>query len=143
MIPDLSFGHNLCFNNQNGSCKPVLDIYVSRSFQCYKFFFNPMSFDPCNLPLKNHESIGSPTPKMGGHLGVWGFIPSLSYTFGSIKCDSWAHSWPTHLQALALVTSPRLGLRHVFWVVIVLVAYLVLYGLTTRKAQWLVESLQL
>jgi len=29
----------------------------------------------------------------------------------SMKCDSWAHSWPAPLQAFALVTSPRLGLR--------------------------------
>ncbi len=28
-----------------------------------------------------------------------------------MKCDSWAHSWPTPLQALALVASPRLRLR--------------------------------
>jgi hypothetical protein len=35
-----------------------------------------MSFDPYNGPLKIQESIGTPTPKMGAHLGVWGFIPS-------------------------------------------------------------------
>jgi hypothetical protein len=27
-----SFGHNLCFRYPNGSCKPILDIYVPRSF---------------------------------------------------------------------------------------------------------------
>jgi hypothetical protein len=26
LIPNLSFGHNLCFKYQNGSCKPILDI---------------------------------------------------------------------------------------------------------------------
>jgi len=26
------FGHNLCFKCPNGSCKPILDIYVLRSF---------------------------------------------------------------------------------------------------------------
>jgi hypothetical protein len=39
-----------------------------------------MSFDPCNFPLKIQESIGTPTPKMGVHLGVWGFIPLHSPT---------------------------------------------------------------
>jgi hypothetical protein len=27
---------------------------------------------------------------MGTHLGVWGFIPSLSHTPGNMKCDSWS-----------------------------------------------------
>jgi hypothetical protein len=35
-----------------------------------------MSFDSCNFPLKIRESIGTLIPKMGAHLGVWGFIPS-------------------------------------------------------------------
>jgi hypothetical protein len=42
----LSFGHNLCFEYPNGSCEPILDIYVSRTFPWYKKLFNPMSFDP-------------------------------------------------------------------------------------------------
>jgi len=46
-----SFGHNLCFKCSNGSCEPILDIYVLRSFQWYKIFLNPMSFDPYNCPL--------------------------------------------------------------------------------------------
>jgi hypothetical protein len=40
-----------------------------------------MSFDPYDRPLKIRESIGTLTPKMGIHLGVWGFIPSHSPTF--------------------------------------------------------------
>jgi len=28
-----SFGHNLCFRCPNDKCKPILDIYVPRSFQ--------------------------------------------------------------------------------------------------------------
>jgi hypothetical protein len=32
LIISPSFGHNLCFNYANGSCKPILDIYVSKSF---------------------------------------------------------------------------------------------------------------
>jgi hypothetical protein len=32
----LSFGHNLCFRCPNGSCEPILDIYVSVFFKWYK-----------------------------------------------------------------------------------------------------------
>ncbi len=45
LTPDPSFDHNLCFNNSNGSCKPILDINVSKTFPLYKELFNPMSFD--------------------------------------------------------------------------------------------------
>ncbi len=74
----LSFGHNLCFTNPNGSCEPILDIYLPTAFQWYKERFNPMIFDPCNRLLKIRKFIGTPTPKLGVHLGVWGFIPSHS-----------------------------------------------------------------
>jgi len=75
-----SFGHNLCFNSPNGSCEPILDIYILRAFQWYKEPFNPMGFDPCNCSLKIWKFIKTPTPKVGAHLGVWGFIPSHSST---------------------------------------------------------------
>jgi len=74
-----------------------------------------MGFDPCNLPLKIRESIGTPTPKMGVHLGVWRFIPSHSFAFpGAWDVTLGLPSCPATLQALALVASPRLGLRHLF-----------------------------
>jgi hypothetical protein len=48
---------------------------------------------------------------MGLHLGVWGFIPSQSLTLpGAWNVTPRLHSWPTSLQALALVMSLRLGL---------------------------------
>jgi hypothetical protein len=37
-----------------------------------------MAFGPCNHSLKIRESIKSPIPKVGVHLGVWRFIPSHS-----------------------------------------------------------------
>ncbi len=49
-----------------------------------------MGFDPWNRPLKIQESTGTPTPKMGAHLGVWVFILTLSHTPGSMRCDSQA-----------------------------------------------------
>jgi hypothetical protein len=83
------FYHNLCFKYPNGSCEPILDINTSRDFQWYKDLFNPMSFDSCNCFLKIWVSIGTPTPKVKAHLGVWG-IHSLtfSYTSESMKYDS-------------------------------------------------------
>ncbi len=84
LILDLSFDHNLCFRCPNGLCEPILNIYVSITFQCYKELFKPMGFDPCNRALKIWESIGTPTPTMGVHLRVWGFIPSHSL-------HSWEH----------------------------------------------------
>jgi hypothetical protein len=71
-----SFGHNLYFKHSNGTCEPILNIYVSRAFQWYNELFNPMRFDPYNRFLKIWESIGIPTLKAETHLGVCGFIPS-------------------------------------------------------------------
>jgi hypothetical protein len=48
-----------------------------------------MQFDPYNRALKIRESMGSLIHKIGVHLGVCDFIPSLSYILGSMKCDSW------------------------------------------------------
>jgi hypothetical protein len=74
-----SFGHNLCLRCPNGSCEPIVDIYVPKSFQWYKELFNPIGFDPCNCFLKIRKSIVTLAPNVGGaHLGVWGFIPSHS-----------------------------------------------------------------
>jgi len=78
LTPDPSFGHSLCFRCPNGSCEPILDIYVSIYFQWYKKLFNPLGFDPCNRSLNIRESIGTLTPKVGVPLGVWESIPSHS-----------------------------------------------------------------
>jgi hypothetical protein len=101
--PDFSFGHNLCFRCPNGSCEPILDIYVSIAFQWYKELFKLMGFDPCDRLLKVQESIGTLTPTMGVHLGVWGFTPSHSFAFlGARDMTLGLPFWPTTLQTLAL-----------------------------------------
>jgi hypothetical protein len=110
---NLSFDHNLCFICSNGRCKPNLDIYVSISFQWCKKKFKLMGFNPCNRTLKIWESIGIPTPNMGIHLGVWGFIPSHSFALlRPCNVIFGLSSWLANLQALALVARTRLGLRH-------------------------------
>ncbi len=106
-----SFGHNLCFRSPNGSCKPILDIYVLRSFQWYKELFNPLSFDPYNRYLKIWKSTRTLIPKMEAPLEVWGFIPSHFPTFPrACGVTPELPFWPATLQAFALVASPRLGL---------------------------------
>jgi len=80
-----------------------------------------MSLHIWNLSLNIRESIETPTPKVGAHLGMWRFIPSRSFTLPR----AWdviigLPSWPTPLQALALVVSPRLGLWHGTWFGVVL-----------------------
>jgi hypothetical protein len=106
LTPGFSFGHNLCFKFSNGSCKLILNIYNSRYFQWYKELFNPMNFDLWNHSLNIENILGIPTPKVGVHLGVCGFIPSHFFTPG-------LHSQSTLFHALALVTSPKLRLLHV------------------------------
>jgi hypothetical protein len=87
LTPNPFFGHNFCFKYPNESCDPILNIYISRSFQSYKEIFNPMNFYLYNCFLKIRKSIKTPTPKVGAHLGVCGLIPSHSPE--NIKCDSW------------------------------------------------------
>jgi len=77
---DLSFCHNLCCRCPNGSCEPILNIYTSIAFRWYKELLNARCFDLCDRSLKVWESTGTPTPKMGVHLGVWVFIVTLSHT---------------------------------------------------------------
>jgi hypothetical protein len=113
LTPDPSFGHNLCFRYLNGSCKPTLEILVLRDFQWYKKVLNPMSFDFLQSPSEDLEVHWDSNSQSGSSLGsVRVHSLTISCTFGSIKCDFWAHSWLTPLQALTLVGSPRLGLRH-------------------------------
>jgi hypothetical protein len=86
-----SFGHNLHFKYPNGSCETILDIYISKSFQICKFFFNPMSFDPLRLPfedLKVHRKSNSQSGSSFGNVVVHSL--TFSYTLRSMKCDSQA-----------------------------------------------------
>jgi hypothetical protein len=81
LTPSLSFSHDLCYKYSNGSCEPILDIYVLRYFPWYKQVFNPMNFKPWNYSLKIWDSIRIPTPNARIHLGVCGLIPSHFFTF--------------------------------------------------------------
>jgi hypothetical protein len=113
LTPGLSFGHNLCFKYPNGQYKLILDIYISISFQWYKEFFEAMSFDPYNCALKNRESTWDSNSQHGNSLGsVRAHSLTLFAFLGACEVTPRSPSWPATLQPLALVTNPRLGLRH-------------------------------
>jgi len=108
---DLSFDHNLCLKYPNGWCKPILDIYVPRSFQWHKELFNSMNFDSYHRLLKVWKSIRTPTPKMGVHLGMWGFIPSHFLAFlGAWNVTPKLHSWPTSFASPCLGHKPKFSI---------------------------------
>jgi len=95
-----SFGHNLCFKCPNGQCEPISDIYVPRTFNWYKELFKPLSFDPCNRPLKIWESNGSLTPKVKLLWDVRVHSLTPFHTPRSMLCDSRLPSRPATLQTL-------------------------------------------
>jgi len=89
------------FEVSNGSCEPILDIYVPRDFQWYKKLLNPMGLNPCNCSMKIWESIETPTPKVGTHLGMWMFILSHSPTLlGAWNVTTNLHIWTQYLHLI-------------------------------------------
>jgi hypothetical protein len=109
---DPSFGHNLCFRCPNGSCEPILNIFVLISFQWYKKIFNITHLYPWNHFLKIGCPLKLQLPKWEF---TWEWECSFSHTLnlpGTWNVSFELHSWFTPLQALALVVSPRLGLQH-------------------------------
>jgi len=113
LTPNLSFGHNLCFKCLNEQCEPILNIYVLRYFQWYKECHKLLNFDPWNRSLKCQKSTGTPSPKVGVALVVWGFIPSHFHTFlGACDVTLGLPLGPHPCNPFALVANPKLGLRH-------------------------------
>jgi hypothetical protein len=107
LTPDFSFGHNLCFICPNGSCNPILDIYISITFQWYKEFFNPIGFNPCNRSLKIPESIETNSPS-GSYLGsVRVHSLTLSCTPGNIAYVSRASLLSHTLASPCLGRKPK------------------------------------
>jgi hypothetical protein len=112
LTPEPSFGHNLRFRRSNEQCEPILDIYASRPFHWYKERHKPLRFDPSNRSLKFWESTGTPSPKAGVALGVWGFTPSRFPTLPGVPDVTPELPFgPNPCNPFALVASPKLGLR--------------------------------
>jgi hypothetical protein len=108
LIPNFSFGHNLCFKYSSNSYEPILNIYVSRAFQWYKYFFNPMNFNPWNCSLKIWDPIKIPTPKVGVNLRVCGAF-TFFCSLGSVNMTPMLQFQPAPFHVFALVLNPRLG----------------------------------
>jgi hypothetical protein len=85
---NFSFGHNLYFRHPNGSCEPILYIYVPRTFHCCKKHLNPMSFGPYNRFLNIRGSIWDSNFHSGNSFGS---VKVHSFTFFctpmSTRCD--------------------------------------------------------
>jgi hypothetical protein len=113
LTPGLSFAHNLCYKCPNEQCEPILDIYTSIAFQWYMKKFKETSFDPCNRTLKIRDSFRDSNSQHGSSLmSVKVHSLTLFALPGACEVNPRCPSWPATLQPLALVASPRLGLRH-------------------------------
>jgi hypothetical protein len=72
-----------------------------------------LRFDPSNWSLKFWESTGTPSPKAGVALGMWGFTPSHFPTLLGVPDVTPGLPFGPHpCNPFALVASPKLGLRH-------------------------------
>jgi hypothetical protein len=112
LTPGHSFGHNLCFRCPNGRCEPILDIYAPIAFQRYKERFKARSFDFYNRALKIWESFRDSNSQHGSSLGSVRVHSLTLFAFlGACGVTPRSPSWPATLSHLALVASPRLGLR--------------------------------
>jgi hypothetical protein len=131
LTPGPSSSHNLCFKCPNGSCELILDIYISIAFQWYKKLLNAMGFDPYDCTLNIQESIGTPTPKVGVPLGVWGvYSLTLFCTPENMRHDSWLPFLACNLATLCLGHKPNarvatvlLKLGWLFWLRFVVVLH--------------------
>jgi hypothetical protein len=112
LTPNLSFGHNLCFKCPNEQCKPIL----------------ASTFQDLSNDIKNATSHWVLTPE----IALWSFgSPKWTHhgsSLENLKVDSFtlfalprtcdvipgSPTWPTTLQPLVLVASPKLGLQHAF-----------------------------
>jgi hypothetical protein len=115
--PDLSFGHNLCFKCPNGSCEPILDIYVSRTLWWYKKIFNQWILSLAITLWKFESSLGLQLPKWEF---IWECGGSFPHTFlHSQEHEMWSPGFTLGphlckpLPTFALVASPRLRLQHI------------------------------
>ncbi len=102
------FGHDLCFRCPNGWCEPILGIYVLRAFQWYKELLKPtilQEFWPLQSPSEDSKVHQDSISQSGSCLGSVR-VHSLTLSFTPMLPFR-----PTTLPTLALVASPKRGLR--------------------------------
>ncbi len=92
LTPNPSFGHNLCFKCPNGSCEPILDIYIRRAFNDIRKFSTQWALTPIiafwkfRTPSRLHRDSNSQNGSSLRSVGVHSL--TLSYVPGSMTCDS-------------------------------------------------------
>jgi hypothetical protein len=94
LIFNPSFGHNLCFKCPNGSCEPILNIYVPKDFQSYNFFSIQWVLTLEIFLVEDsgiHRNANSQNGSSLGSVDVHSL--TLSHSPRSMKCDS----RPSHL----------------------------------------------
>jgi hypothetical protein len=113
LILDLSFGNNFCFQCPNGSCDPILDIYIPRFFNDLRNF----SIQWVLTPTITLWRFGNP---LGFQLSRWEFIWECGGSFFHALLHSREHEmWllgsllVAPSQTLTLVASPRLRLQQI------------------------------
>jgi hypothetical protein len=111
LTPDPSFSHNLWFRCPNGSCEPILDIYVSIAFQWYEELFETLGFCSCNHFLNIRESIETPTSNMEFTLECEGSFPhTLLHSQGHENATPELNLGLHPCKPFALVMCPKLRL---------------------------------
>ncbi len=106
--PNSFFGHNLCCKCPNESCEPILDIYVSITFQWYKEVLNPLSFWPLQLLFEHLEVHQDSNSQRGSSLGsVRVYSLTHSYTLGSMWHDYWVSLFAHNLATFCLGHEPK------------------------------------
>jgi hypothetical protein len=91
LTPNPSFGHNLCFRYPNVSCEPILDKYIPKDFQWYKWLFNHWFLTLVIALWRFENSSGLKFPKWELTWECGGSFPHIlphSHTPGNMKCDS-------------------------------------------------------
>jgi hypothetical protein len=103
LTPDFSFGHNLCFKYPNGSCQPILDIYVPRVSNDIRNFLIQWVLTLV-ITLWRFES------PLGFQFLKWGIIWECGGSFPHTLLHSQEHEvwFPCSLLACAFV-NPCLG----------------------------------
>jgi hypothetical protein len=106
---DPFFGHNLCFKYSNGSWKPILNIYVSRTFQWYKNFLIQWILTP-EIPFWRFRTPkGFQLPKWKS---TWECVDSFLHIPSSANVSPKLCFQLAPFHAFALIVSPRLRSWH-------------------------------
>jgi hypothetical protein len=115
-------GHNLCFKNPNGSCKPILNIYIQGAFQWYNELIQPMDFDPTIALWRFRNPLRLQLPK-------WEFTWECGGSFPHTLLHSQEHEmWLPGSLLAYIFASPCLGREPKAKVAIIIISTFYLYS---------------